>query len=229
MDSVIVLDFGGQYAHLITRRIRDLGVYSEILPYDVDVEILIKKNPKAIILSGGPGSIYKQDSPRLNKKFFQYIKEEQIPVLGICYGHHLIIDALGGKVQPKEKKEYGRTKLLILIKKLIFDSLDKEEIDEKFESIEKQALELIKKDGFKEGEIIQKRFLDIQYKGQSYFLTVPYPSDLQRPHPQIRKDFNALHNRHYGFAVENKTLILVNVRSRVIGSLVPPKFPQLEK
>ncbi|MFX0062143.1 MAG: hydantoinase/oxoprolinase family protein [Candidatus Hermodarchaeota archaeon] len=109
------------------------------------------------------------------------------------------------------------------------DSLDKEEIDEKFESVEKQALELIKKDGFKEGEIVQKRFLDIQYKGQSYFLTVPYPSDLKKPHPQIRMDFNALHDRHYGFAVENETLILVNVRSRVIGSLVPPKFPKLEK
>ncbi|MFX1253197.1 MAG: hydantoinase/oxoprolinase family protein [Promethearchaeota archaeon] len=109
------------------------------------------------------------------------------------------------------------------------DSLDKEEIDEKFKRVEKQAIELIKKDGFKEGEIMQKRFLDIQYKGQSYFLTVPYPSDLKQPHSKIREDFNTLHNNHYGFAVENETLILVNIRSRVIGSLVPPKFPKLEK
>lgn len=128
MDTVIVLDFGGQYAHLITRRIRDLGVYSEILPYDVEIERLRKKNPKAFILSGGPGSIYEKDDPRLNKKFFQFIKENTIPVLGICYGHHLIIDAFGGKVQFKEKKEYGKAILSILKKKLIFDYLNEEEI-----------------------------------------------------------------------------------------------------
>ncbi|MFX1280113.1 MAG: glutamine-hydrolyzing GMP synthase [Promethearchaeota archaeon] len=128
MDTVIVLDFGGQYAHLITRRIRDFGVYSEILPYDVDIEKLRTKDPKAFILSGGPGSIYEKDDPRLNNKFFKFIKGKTIPVLGICYGHHLIIDALGGKVQFKEKKEYGKTIISILKKDLIFDSLDKEEI-----------------------------------------------------------------------------------------------------
>ncbi|MFX1427356.1 MAG: glutamine-hydrolyzing GMP synthase [Promethearchaeota archaeon] len=128
MDSVIVLDFGGQYAHLITRRIRDLGVYSEILPYDVDIDRLRKKNPKGIILSGGPGSIYEKDDPKLGRKFFQFINKMKIPVLGICYGHHLIIDAFGGKVKLKEKKEYGRTILFILKKDDIFDSLDNEEI-----------------------------------------------------------------------------------------------------
>ncbi|MFX0093619.1 MAG: hydantoinase/oxoprolinase family protein [Candidatus Hodarchaeota archaeon] len=109
------------------------------------------------------------------------------------------------------------------------DSLSKEEIDGKFENLEKRAIELIKKDGFKEGEIRRLRFVDIQYKGQSYFLTVHYPAELKNPHPQIRADFNALHKRYYGFAVENETIILVNVRSRVIGSLSPPKFPKLEK
>ncbi|MFX1375228.1 MAG: glutamine-hydrolyzing GMP synthase [Promethearchaeota archaeon] len=128
MDRVLVLDFGGQYAHLITRRIRDLGVYSEILPYDVDLKKIQKIMPNAIILSGGPGSIYEQNSPSLSNKFFQFTKDNEIPVLGICYGHHLIIHILGGEVQPKEKKEYGKASLFILKKNLLFDSLGKEEI-----------------------------------------------------------------------------------------------------
>ncbi|GAG64003.1 unnamed protein product, partial [marine sediment metagenome] len=108
MDSVIVLDFGGQYAHLITRRIRDLGVYSEILPYDVDLDKIRKITPKAIILSGGPGSIYEKDSPTISNEFFQFTFENKIPILGICYGHHLIIHKHEGEVESKEIKEYGK-------------------------------------------------------------------------------------------------------------------------
>jgi GMP synthase (glutamine-hydrolysing) len=128
MDTVIVLDFGGQYTHLITRRIRDLGVYSEILPFDVDLEKLKNKNPKAIILSGGPGSVYDNNHPKLEQKFFQYTTEMKIPVLGICYGHHLIMHLLGGKVESIETKEYGRTNLTIIEPDLLFDSLKKEQI-----------------------------------------------------------------------------------------------------
>ncbi|MBY8990174.1 MAG: glutamine-hydrolyzing GMP synthase [Candidatus Lokiarchaeota archaeon] len=128
MDIIIVLDFGGQYTHLITRRIRDLGVYSEILPFDVDLEYLKKKEPKAIILSGGPGSVYEQKAPRLKKGFLQYTTENKIPVLGICYGHHLIMQMSGGKVESKEKKEYGKTDLTIIDPNLLFDSLEKEQI-----------------------------------------------------------------------------------------------------
>ncbi len=128
MDIIVVLDFGGQYTHLINRRIRDLGVYSEILPYDVDIEKLKKKNPKAIILSGGPGSVYEKNSPQLKNEFFEFTTRNKIPVLGICYGHHLIMHLLGGKIEPKEAKEYGRTNLIIIEPDLIFDSLGKEEI-----------------------------------------------------------------------------------------------------
>ncbi|MFX1551776.1 MAG: glutamine-hydrolyzing GMP synthase, partial [Promethearchaeota archaeon] len=127
MDTIIVLDFGGQYAHLITRRIRDLGVYSEILPFNVDIEKLKKKKPKAIILSGGPGSVYKPDDPRLNPDFYQFTAQNNIPVLGICYGHHLIMHQLGGKVESKESKEYGKSNLTILQPDLLFDSLEKEQ------------------------------------------------------------------------------------------------------
>ena len=128
MDTIIVLDFGGQYTHLITRRIRDLGVFSEILPFDADLEKLKKKNPKAIILSGGPGSVYEQKDPRLKDEFYQFTIINKIPVLGICYGHHLIMHQLGGKVESKEVKEYGKAILTILEPNLLFDSLEKEQI-----------------------------------------------------------------------------------------------------
>ncbi len=128
MDIIIVLDFGGQYTHLITRRIRDLGVYSEILPFDVDLEKLKNKNPKAIILSGGPGSVYEQDDPKLKSEFYQFTTKNEIPVLGICYGHHLIMHQLGGKVESKEVKEYGKSNLIILKPNLLFDTLEREQI-----------------------------------------------------------------------------------------------------
>ncbi|MFX1389368.1 MAG: glutamine-hydrolyzing GMP synthase [Promethearchaeota archaeon] len=128
MDKIIVLDFGGQYTHLITRRIRDLGVYSEILPYNVDPEDIKKNNPKAIILSGGPGSVYEKSDPKLKREFFDYTIQKKIPVLGICYGHHLIMHLLGGKVESKEKKEYGKTIITVVEPNLIFDSLENEQI-----------------------------------------------------------------------------------------------------
>ncbi|NVM36884.1 MAG: glutamine-hydrolyzing GMP synthase [Candidatus Lokiarchaeota archaeon] len=128
MDIIIVLDFGGQYTHLITRRIRDLGVYSEILPFDVELGKLKKANPKAIILSGGPSSVYEQDSPSLIEGFFQFTSENKIPVLGICYGHHLIMHQIGGKVESKKAKEYGKSSLMIIEPNLLFDSLEKEQI-----------------------------------------------------------------------------------------------------
>ncbi|HEC38251.1 MAG TPA: glutamine-hydrolyzing GMP synthase, partial [bacterium] len=113
MDIIIVLDFGGQYCHLIARRIRDLGTYSEILPYDVDVEVLKAKEPKGIILSGGPSSVYEDNSPQLSQSFYDYVIKENIPVLGICYGHHLLIHQLKGKIEPYEVKEYGKTVIII--------------------------------------------------------------------------------------------------------------------
>jgi len=128
MDNIIVLDFGGQYTHLITRRIRDLGVYSEIRPYDISLDELREIGPKAIILSGGPGSVYEQNDPKLRKEFYQFIRYNKIPVLGICYGHHLIIHQLGGKVESKETKEYGKANLTILEPNLLFDLLEKEQI-----------------------------------------------------------------------------------------------------
>ena len=111
MDTILVLDFGGQYCHLIARRIRELGVYTEILPYNVALEKIKAINPKGIILSGGPNSVYEEGSPQLTKDFYQYVSNENIPVLGICYGHHLIAHQLNGKIEPHDNKEYGQSDL----------------------------------------------------------------------------------------------------------------------
>ncbi|NVM16523.1 MAG: glutamine-hydrolyzing GMP synthase [Candidatus Lokiarchaeota archaeon] len=127
MDKICVIDMGSQYTHLIARRIRELGVYSEILPYDVSIGEIKRVDPKGIILSGGPSSVYEKDSPQLTKNFFSFIKEEKIPVLGICYGLHLIIHQLGGKIKPFNRKEYGKTELEILKPKKLFESLNKRE------------------------------------------------------------------------------------------------------
>jgi len=128
MDKIIVLDFGGQYCHLIARRIRELGTFSEIVPYNIDVKELIEKSPSGIILSGGPNSVYERESPKPQRNFFDDIIKEGIPVLGICYGHHLIIYQLGGKIEQKEKKEYGRTELRIIKSEGLFNSLNDHEI-----------------------------------------------------------------------------------------------------
>jgi len=128
MEKIIIMDFGGQYCHLIARRIRDLGVFTEIIPYDADLNKLIELKPKAIILSGGPNSIYDNGSPKLKKTFFKYIIENKIPILGICYGHHLIIHQLGGKVESHDYKEYGKTHLEIIDNGRLLRSLNQDEI-----------------------------------------------------------------------------------------------------
>ena len=112
-NTVLILDFGGQYCHLITRRIRDSGVYSEIAPYDITADALRKLcerlNVKGIILSGGPSSIYERGSPKIDES----VLHSRIPILGICYGHQLIAHDMGGKVKPAEKREFGMSTAII--------------------------------------------------------------------------------------------------------------------
>src|SRR3989344_7632689 len=108
MTQIIVINFGSQVAHLINRRIRDLGVYSELMPHDISAEKIKAISPKCIILSGGPSSVYEKDSPQLDKK----ILELGIPILGICYGLQLIGKNYG-KVLPGRLKEYGKKYLHI--------------------------------------------------------------------------------------------------------------------
>jgi GMP synthase (glutamine-hydrolysing) len=107
MSTVLVVDFGAQYAQLIARRVREASIYSEIVPHTITAVELKAKNPAAIILSGGPSSVYEQGSPQLDPK----ILELGIPILGICYGFQVLAQALGGKVDQTGKREYGATDL----------------------------------------------------------------------------------------------------------------------
>ncbi len=110
MNKVLILDFGSQYTQLIARRVRELGVYAEIHPYYLGVSQIKEEAPQAIILSGGPQSVYEKGSPSLPLEFFQL----GIPILGICYGVQLIAHLLGGQVKPAAKREYGLTHLSLL-------------------------------------------------------------------------------------------------------------------
>lgn len=108
-EFILVLDFGSQYTQLIARRIRELGVYSEVQPFNFPIDEIVKSKPKGIILSGGPASVYENGSPQVDVKLF----ELGIPVLGICYGLQLIAYNLGGEVDRFAKREYGKAILKI--------------------------------------------------------------------------------------------------------------------
>ena len=104
-ELVLILDFGGQYTQLIARRVRELHVFSEIIPFDTPLETLTARNPKAIILSGGPASVYAASAPVCDTS----VLEAGIPVLGICYGAQLMAMLLGGSVEHAPAGEYGKT------------------------------------------------------------------------------------------------------------------------
>ncbi|MEV6972997.1 glutamine-hydrolyzing GMP synthase [Kitasatospora sp. NPDC093806] len=108
-DTVLVVDFGAQYAQLIARRVREARVYSEIVPSSMPVAEMLAKNPKAIILSGGPSSVYEQGAPQLDRAIF----EAGVPVFGMCYGFQLMAKTLGGTVDNSGAREYGRTPLTV--------------------------------------------------------------------------------------------------------------------
>jgi GMP synthase (glutamine-hydrolysing) len=110
MQPVLVVDFGAQYAQLIARRVREANVYSEIVPHTISAEELAKKNPAAIILSGGPSSVYEPNSPQLDAR----ILELGVPILGICYGFQILAQALGGRVDKTGKSEFGATDLTVV-------------------------------------------------------------------------------------------------------------------
>ncbi len=108
-EKVILLDFGGQYSMLIARRVREAGVYCELLPYDTPWEKIRDYNPAGIILSGSPASVYQQEAPRCDPAVY----EKGVPILGICYGMHLLAGDLGGEVKKGSRSEFGRTTFTI--------------------------------------------------------------------------------------------------------------------
>ncbi len=119
-ELIIVLDFGGQYNQLIARRVREAGVYCEVHPYTMPLDELKAKNPKGIILTGGPNSVYDMSSPHYDKALFS----AGIPILGICYGAQLLAWSLGGTVETAPVSEYGKTEISIGNKDGILKDVD---------------------------------------------------------------------------------------------------------
>ncbi|WP_455514489.1 glutamine-hydrolyzing GMP synthase [Pseudostreptobacillus sp.] len=106
-SSIVILDFGSQYNQLIARRVREMGVYAEVVPFHEDIDKILKRKPKGIILSGGPASVYAKGAPTLDKRIF----DANIPILGLCYGMQLITHLHGGEVERADKQEFGKASL----------------------------------------------------------------------------------------------------------------------
>lgn len=123
-NGIIILDFGSQYNQLIARRVRDLGVYSEVIPFNTSVSKILEKNPIGIILSGGPSSVNAENAHLVEKELF----ETGIPILGICYGMQLTTHILGGKVKKGEKGEYGKSNLHINQYCQLFDGVSESSV-----------------------------------------------------------------------------------------------------
>jgi GMP synthase (glutamine-hydrolysing) len=117
IDTILVLDFGSQYTQLIARRIRELDIFSVILPWDISVEKIIALKPKGVILSGGPESVTESNTPRIPEA----ILEMEIPLLGICYGMQTLAEQFGGQVSTSKNKEFGHAEIVIEIPSLLFD------------------------------------------------------------------------------------------------------------
>jgi GMP synthase (glutamine-hydrolysing) len=122
-EEVVVLDYGGQYSQLIARRIRDCGVFSELLPHHVGLEEVAKRKPRGVVLSGGPASVYAPGAPRLERGLL----ELGVPVLGICYGMQLLVHELGGRVEQAEVGEFGRSELTVSEPGVLLAGMPKEQ------------------------------------------------------------------------------------------------------
>ena len=146
-ELILILDFGGQYNQLIARRVRECNVYSEVVPFDITIEKIKEKNPKGIIFTGGPASVYGENSPKCAEGIF----ELGIPVLGICYGMQLMTYTLGGNVARADKREYGTTDVSI------------DNSSPLFEGFENTNGFLMSHTDFVEKVLMDSKILDIQH------------------------------------------------------------------
>ena len=114
-QKIVILDFGSQYTQLIARRVRESGVFSEIVPCTINMQELIEMNPVGIILSGGPSSVYDENAPRLDPQILSFKRSDgsEMPVLGICYGMMAMCLNEGGDVASADRREFGRAQLII--------------------------------------------------------------------------------------------------------------------
>jgi len=122
-ELILVVDFGGQYNQLIARRVRENHVYCEIVPYTISAEKIKEMNPKGIIFTGGPNSVYGEEAPQIDKDIF----ELNIPILGICYGAQLMAHTLGGNVKTATVREYGKTDVNLQINNKLFEGISEKQ------------------------------------------------------------------------------------------------------
>ena len=123
-EMIIVLDFGGQYNQLIARRVRECNVYCEVKPYTITLDEIKALNPKGIIFTGGPNSVYDASSPHYDQEIF----ELGIPILGICYGSQLMAHTLGGRVETAPVSEYGHTEVEVDGTDILFDGVSEKTV-----------------------------------------------------------------------------------------------------
>ena len=119
-ELILIIDFYGQYNQLIARRVRECNVYSEIVPFSTSIDKIKEKNPKGIIFTGGPASVYAENAPKVTEEIFKL----GVPILGICYGMQIMTHMLGGKVQRADKREYGVTSVQIKNNSKLFKGFD---------------------------------------------------------------------------------------------------------
>ena len=122
INGVLILDFGSQYTQLIARRVREENVYSEVVPPNIKLSQVLDKKPACIILSGGPSSVYEKGAAKFDLK----ILELKIPILGICYGLHLLVQSYGGKVKNSDIGEYGLATIKVTKNSILFDKIPKD-------------------------------------------------------------------------------------------------------
>ena len=122
-ELILVVDFGGQYNQLIARRVRENHVYCEIVPYTISADKIKEMNPKGIIFTGGPNSVYGEDAPQIDKNIF----ELNIPILGICYGAQLMAHTLGGNVKTATVREYGKTDVELQVNNKLFEGISEKQ------------------------------------------------------------------------------------------------------
>src|SRR5690606_7775960 len=120
-ETILIIDFGSQFTQLITRRIREANVYSEIHPHTISIQKVKELNPKGIVLSGGPMSVYDEGAPDIDKS----ILETGVPILGICYGLQVLSSKFGGKVDPAKDREYGKSEFKIIADSPLFKNVRK--------------------------------------------------------------------------------------------------------
>lgn len=122
-ELILIIDFGGQYNQLIARRVRECGVYCEIVPHSCSLDKIKEKQPKGIIFTGGPNSVYGEKAPTVDKEIFNL----GVPVLGICYGHQIMAHSLGGEVMGAETREYGKTEISLNSESVLFKDINEAE------------------------------------------------------------------------------------------------------